>query len=32
LSGAERIVYDQNLAFVEEESAAHKRKGGERDD
>jgi len=27
LSGAERIVYDQNLAFVEEESARHKRKG-----
>ena len=32
LSGQERIVYDQNLAFVEEESARHKRKGGESDD
>jgi FdhD protein len=32
LSGEERIVYDQNLAFVEEESARHKRKGAERDD
>jgi FdhD protein len=32
LSGQERIIYDQNLAFVEEESAAHKRKGAERDD
>jgi FdhD protein len=27
LSGQERIIYDQNLAFVEEESARHKRKG-----
>jgi FdhD protein len=32
LAGQERIVYDQNLAFVEEESARHMRKGGERDD
>src|ERR1700693_6217454 len=32
LSGQERIVYDQNLAFVEEESARHKRKGTERDE
>jgi FdhD protein len=32
LSGQERIVYDQNLAFVEEESARHKRKGGDRED
>ena len=32
LSGAERIVYDQNLAFVEEETAAHKRKGEGRDE
>jgi FdhD protein len=32
LSGQERIVYDQNLTYVEEESARHKRKGAERDD
>ena len=32
LSGAERIIYDQNLAFVEDESARHKRKGGDRDE
>ena len=32
LSGQERIVYDQNLAFVEEESARHKRKGEDRED
>jgi FdhD protein len=32
LSGAERIVYDQNLAYVEEESAKHKRKGESGDD
>src|SRR3984885_8521157 len=32
LSGADRIVYDQNLAFVEEESARHKRKGEDRAD
>jgi FdhD protein len=32
LSGAERIVYDQNLDYVEEESARHRRKGEERDD
>ncbi|HBY31232.1 MAG TPA: sulfurtransferase FdhD, partial [Bradyrhizobium sp.] len=27
LSGQERIVYDQNLDYVEEESMRHKRKG-----
>jgi FdhD protein len=27
LSGEERIVYDQNLDYVEDESARHKRKG-----
>jgi FdhD protein len=32
LSGEGRIVYDQNLAFVEEESARHKRKGADRDE
>src|SRR5467141_4783297 len=32
LSGQERIIYDQNLNFVEEESARHKRKGSDRDD
>jgi uncharacterized membrane protein len=32
LSGAERIVYDQNLAYVEEESAKHKRKDEGGDD
>src|SRR6266851_4793247 len=32
LAGQERIIYDQNLAFVEEESARHKRKGGDRDE
>ena len=32
LSGAERIVYDQDLAYVEEESAKHKRKGEGGDD
>ena len=32
LSGQERIVFDQNLAFVEEESARHKRKGEDSDD
>jgi FdhD protein len=32
LSGAGRIVYDQNLAFVDEESARHKRKGDSSDD
>ena len=32
LSGEERIVYDQDLAYVEEESAKHKRKGEARDD
>ena len=32
LSGEERIVYDQNLDYVEEESARHKRKGEASDD
>jgi len=32
LSGGQRIVYDQNLAFVEEESARHTRKGEHRDE
>jgi FdhD protein len=32
LSGEARIVFDQNLQFVEEESAKHKRKGGDRDE
>ena len=32
LAGAERIVYDQNLAYVEEESARPKRKGEGGDD
>jgi FdhD protein len=32
LSGQERIVYDQNLAYVEEESVRHKRKGESVDD
>lgn len=32
LSGEERIVFDQDLAYVEDESARHRRKGGERDD
>src|SRR5437870_7011291 len=32
LSGEQRIVYDQNLDYVEEESARHKRKGGRDDD
>jgi len=32
LSGEERIVYDQNLAYVEEESARHRRKGAGGDD
>jgi FdhD protein len=31
LAGQERIVYDQNLDYVAEESARHMRKG-ERDD
>jgi FdhD protein len=31
LSGQDRIVYDQNLAFVEEESARHQRKGADND-
>jgi FdhD protein len=32
LSGEERIVYDQNLEYIEEESARHKRKGERGDD
>ena len=32
LSGEARIVYDQDLAYVEEESARHKRKGADRDE
>lgn len=32
LSGEERIVYDQNLEYTEEESARHKRKGERGDD
>jgi FdhD protein len=32
LSGQQRIIYDQNLNFVDEESARHKRKGADRDD
>jgi FdhD protein len=32
LSGEERMVYDQYLAYVEEESARHRRKGGRGDD
>lgn len=27
LSGEERIVYDQNLEYIEDKSARHKRKG-----
>jgi FdhD protein len=32
LSGAERIVFDQDLAYVEDESAKHRRKGAGGDD
>src|SRR6188768_2897659 len=32
LSGQERIIYDQNLDYVEEEPARHKRKGEARDE
>src|SRR5712672_1777446 len=32
LSGEARIVYDQDLAYVEDESARHKRKGNDRDE
>jgi len=32
LSGEERIVYDENLEYIEEESARHKRKGERSDD
>jgi FdhD protein len=32
LSGEERIVYDQNLEYAEEESARHGRKGDGNDD
>jgi FdhD protein len=32
LSGEDRLVYDQSLDYVEEESAKHRRKGEGRDD
>ena len=32
LAGAERIVFDQDLAYVEEESAKHRRKAAAYDD
>jgi FdhD protein len=32
LSGADRIVFDQDLAYVAEESARHRRKGADGDD
>jgi FdhD protein len=32
LSGEERIVHDQSLDYVEDESARHRRKGASRDD
>ena len=32
LSGQERIVFDQDLSYVEDESAKHRRKGSDRDD
>jgi FdhD protein len=32
LSGEQRIMFDQNLDYVEEESMRHKRKGGRNDD
>jgi FdhD protein len=32
LSGAERIVFDQNLAYVEEEAMKHRRKGATHDE
>jgi FdhD protein len=32
LSGEDRIVYDQSLEYVEEESARHRRKGEGNDD
>jgi FdhD protein len=32
LSGEDRIVFDQDLAYVEEESARHRRKGAEGDE
>jgi FdhD protein len=32
LSGAERIVFDQNLAYVEDEAMKHRRKGARQDD
>jgi FdhD protein len=32
LSGAERIVFDQDLSYVEEESAKMRRKGASADD
>ncbi|WP_458760155.1 formate dehydrogenase accessory sulfurtransferase FdhD [Afipia sp. TerB] len=32
LSGHERIVFDQDISYVEEESTKHRRKGSDRDD
>lgn len=32
LAGQERIVFDQDLSYVEDESAKHRRKGSDRDD
>jgi FdhD protein len=32
LSGAERIVFDQNLAYIEEEAMKHRRKGATHDE
>ena len=32
LAGAERIVFDQDLAYVEDESAKHRRKAAVHDD
>jgi FdhD protein len=32
LSGEDRIVYDQNLAYIEDESAKHRRKAAVADD
>ncbi|WP_239507177.1 formate dehydrogenase accessory sulfurtransferase FdhD, partial [Stenotrophomonas maltophilia] len=32
LAGQDRIVFDQDLGYVEEESARHRRKGSDGDD
>ena len=32
LSGQDRIVFDQDLSYIEDESAKHRRKGSDRDD